>query len=112
MCGMRGSGFEILHLLRITVISGDEEDITRLLAGLIHNADGFVSVGDGLDGCVEHARMADLRTESGQRRHLVEQVPTISGGAKLHITNSWSPFLTTSATFSATFLTLISGILS
>ena len=37
---------------------------------------------------------------------------TMSGGAKLHMTNSYSPFFTSSATLSATPCTLILGSLS
>ena len=96
----------IKHLLRVPVVRGDAQNVSSLLTSVVDRLDGFVGGADRLDRGIVHSGVADLRLARYVRGL------TISGGAKLHMTNSnWSDF-TTSATLSATLCTLISGCLS
>lgn len=61
MRGVRRARLGVDHLLRVSVVRGDEQDVARLLARLVHRPDRRVSMRDRLDGSVVHARVADLR---------------------------------------------------
>jgi hypothetical protein len=114
VCGMRITGLGVLHLLGVTVVGSDEEDVAGLLAGFVDNTDGLVSVSDGDYGGVVDTCVTNLGEKAINKDGTMycKWTLTISGGAKLHIMNSCSLFSTSSATFSATPLTLISGCLS
>lgn len=98
---------EVNHLLSVAMIGSDAEHVSRFLARIIDGANGLVGGGDGLNGGIVNSSVTNLEHERTSYCGL-----TMSGGAKLHMTNSYSPVLTTSATLSATSWTLISGFLS
>ena len=60
MRSVRVSCVWVNHLLGITVICSDEQDVTGLLAGLVDRADGLVGSRDGLDRCIQDASVANL----------------------------------------------------
>jgi hypothetical protein len=108
------SGIGIEHLLGVTVVGGDEQEITSFLTGFVDCADCCIRLSDSFNGRVKYTCVADLQSKK-LRINILDTTGrrlTISGGAKLHITNSLSPFLSTSATLSATPWTLIFGSLS
>ena len=57
---MRIARLRVDHLLGVTVVRGDEEDIAGLLAGLVHDADSLVGVVDGLNSSVVNTGVANL----------------------------------------------------
>jgi hypothetical protein len=90
---MRVPCVRVDHLLRVTVVGGNEQDVPGLFACLIDRLDSLVRFGDCFYCGVVHASVSYLFTianrivEVGgkQERH------TISGGAKLHMINSYFP---------------------
>ena len=42
MRGVRVPGLLVDHLLRVAVISSDQQDVSRLLASLVDSADGLI----------------------------------------------------------------------
>ncbi len=111
---VRRARLGIDHLLRVPVVRGDEQRVSRLLARGIDRADRLVRMRDRLDGRIKDARMPDLVVvcKMWDGRFLKFKLPTMSGGAKLHMMNSCLAARTTCATFSATPCTLILGCLS
>ena len=111
------AGVRVYHLLRVTVIGRDDEGVAGLLACFVDSTDGCISVRDRFDGSLKDTRMADLSWKrfnqlGAGRTGNENEARTISGGAKLHMTNSCLSDRTTSATLSATPCTLIFGSLS
>lgn len=48
------------HLLSVTVVGRDSEDVAGFLAGVVDGLDGLVGGGDGLDGGVKVTGVTDL----------------------------------------------------
>ena len=112
---MRGSGIGVKHLLGVPVVRGDEQNVTRFLAGFVNCADRCVCFANSFNCGIINSSVTNLTNGISRRScrsQSVIQTLTMSGGAKLHITNSCSPFFTSSATLSATPWTLILGSLS
>ena len=49
MCSVRVSSLCVDHLLCVTMVGSDEQDVSSLLASLIDRADGLVGGRDGLN---------------------------------------------------------------
>ena len=60
MRGVGISGLFVDHLLGVTVVSGDEQDVPSLFAGFVNRANGLVGSRDSLDRRVQDASVADL----------------------------------------------------
>ena len=56
------ASLEVLHLLRVPVVRRDEQRVSCLLTCSIYSTDRLVRMRDRLNGSVEHARVADLRS--------------------------------------------------
>jgi len=69
---MRRPRLRIQHLLRIPVVSSDQEDISRFLARFVHGADCQVRLGNRFYCSVEYPRMANLISYKGnwKGRHM------------------------------------------
>lgn len=55
-----GSSVQVDHLFRVSVVGGNDEGVSHLLARFVDRADCRVGVGDGFNGCVKDARVPNL----------------------------------------------------
>ena len=55
MCSVWYTRFQVDHLLCITVVRRDEQDVPCLLACIVYGPDRSVRLRDGLYSCVVHA---------------------------------------------------------
>lgn len=60
MRSVRVSCLMVNHLLSVTVIGSDEQDVSGLLASFIDFADGLIGGRDGLDSRIQDTSMANL----------------------------------------------------
>lgn len=60
MRGVRRARLQVLHLLRVAVVCRDEQDVPRLLRGLVYRSDRRVRFGDRLDCGFIDSSVADL----------------------------------------------------
>ena len=60
MSRMRGSGIGVQHLLGVTVVGGDEQNVTCFLAGFVNCADRCVCFADSFDGGIVYSRVTNL----------------------------------------------------
>lgn len=111
---VRRARVRVDHLFRVSVVRSNEEDVPSLLCGLVNGSHRLVGSGDSLDGRVIDSGVSDLDGESAYRRarKKAKRERTMSGGAKLHITNSCLSSRRTSATLFATSWTDMCGCLS
>lgn len=61
--GVRRTSVRIDHLLGVTVVGGDGEDVAGFLACIVDGLDGLIGGGDGFDGSIEVTSVADLSVE-------------------------------------------------
>lgn len=60
MSGVRLASLGVDHLLGVSVVGRDAENVASLLACLVDGLDSLVSGVDGLDGCIVDTSVADL----------------------------------------------------
>jgi len=60
MRGVGVSSLHVNHLLGVTVVSGDKQDVSSLLAGFVDRADGLVGSGDSFNGRIQDTSVANL----------------------------------------------------
>jgi hypothetical protein len=80
--GVGRAGVRVNHLLGVTVIGGDGEDVAGFLACVVDGLDGLVGGGDGLDGGIKVTSVADLSiiSRSVSTADGVEHSPTYHVG--------------------------------
>ena len=61
MCSVGVPGLFVDHLLGVSVIGSDEQDISGLFAGFEDRPDGPVGGRDGLDRRIQYTSVANLR---------------------------------------------------
>lgn len=60
VCGVWVTGLGVDHLLSVTVVGSNEQNITSVLACLVDDADGLIGVGDSLHGSIIDTGVTNL----------------------------------------------------
>jgi hypothetical protein len=66
MCSVGRARIRVEHLLGVTVVCGDEEDIASVLAGFVDSANRCVGFSNSFNGSVVHAGVTDLECKFQQ----------------------------------------------